>query len=55
MKILAGLIVSVLASLLVAFMLQAVIETFIDQDHPYWIYFLMATLFHYFVGVSKAE
>lgn len=55
MKILAGLIVSLLMSLLVAFGLEAVIEAFINQDHSLWIYFLMAVLIHYFVGVSKAE
>lgn len=55
MKIFTAILVSLLMSLLVAFGLEAVIEAFTDQDHLLWIYFLMAVLFHYFVGVSKAE
>lgn len=55
MKILAGLVLSIITSLLIAFGLEAVIETFIDEDHPYWIYFIMATIMHYFAALSRSE
>lgn len=55
MKILAGLVLSIITSLLIAFGLEAVIETFIDQDHPYWIYFIMAAIMHYFAALSRGE
>lgn len=55
MKILAGLALSIITSLLIAFGLEAVIETFIDEDHPYWIYFIMAAIMHYFAALSRGE
>lgn len=55
MKIFIGLILSIITSLLIAFGLEAVIETFIDQDHSYWIYFIMATIMHYFAALSRSE
>lgn len=55
MKLLAGLVLSIITSLLIAFGLEAVIETFIDQDHSYWIYFIMATIMHYFAALSRSE
>lgn len=55
MKIFIGLVLSIITSLLIAFGLEAVIETFIDEDHPYWIYFIMAMIMHYFAALSRSE
>ena len=55
MEIFAKITLSIVIYLLLALGLEVVIESFVDQDQPLWIYLIMAMIGTYYAVLHRSK